>query len=111
MLITVSRENFNKTATSVWEFVFLPGATELDRFKLELVSYSKYKKTKEPIRWRLVGRWSSGFPSTLDWTEVRLPKEVLDEVQEKIRTRVNFMLVRAGNVPLPISKIVEDSDG
>jgi len=102
VLIIVDRKSSNGKTVSLWEFQFHPGATEIDRFKLELLSYTKYKAAKEPAQWRTVARWTLGWNSTIPWSEVKLPIDVYDEVREKIHERVNYMLIRAGNNPLPI---------
>lgn len=110
MLLTITRKSTNGNAATVWEFQFHPGATELDRFKLEVISYTKYKLTKAPAEWRSVGRWALGWNCTLPWTEIRLPQDVYDEVRSKIAERLNYMMIRAGNHPLQVSLQQQEKD-
>lgn len=102
MLIQVVRENRAKTTQEVWEFVFSPGETSVHRFSLELVAYTKLKANKVNGPVRIVGRWAIGWNSTLAWTDVRLPDDVLEEVKRLLKEKVEYMTVRAGNNPLPI---------
>lgn len=109
MLLTVTRTSSNGKSASVWEFQFYPGAIELEQFRLELISYTKYKKVKDPAEWRSVGRWALGWNCTLPWTAIRLPRDVYDEVRNRVAEKLNYMIIRAGNHPLPIEYLISPS--
>lgn len=103
MKFEIVRESNNGGKVKVWEFVLVTGANQTERFRLELVGYTEYKKSKPPEGYRVINRWTPGWNSTMPWSSLCVPADVLQEVREMIVGKATYMKVAAENNPVPVT--------
>lgn len=112
MHIAVIRERKGADGTisskTVWEFSIRLGAVKAERTVMELVALTKLKPHKGENNWRVVERWGEGWSSGLTWADIRVPIDVVREVEEVLRQKISFAQVRAGNTILVVERVNAD---
>lgn len=77
---------------------------------IELEEYAKFARTSGSKQWRLIGQWKPGWNSTIAWTDIRTPADVIKEVKWTVTSRLHFAVVRAGNVTLDSGEGEDEKD-
>lgn len=107
--VTRDRKGAGGVVTSrlVWEFSIRLGAVREERLVMELVAFTKLRPTKGDDRWRVVERWGSGWQTSLSWADIRVPIDVIREVEDVLIQKVKFASVAAGGTMLVVDWTTE----